>query len=91
LNGQAQKQNVEELVDGILEFEMYIDGQKVEQIKMPTSFTTRRHEVAWKYDLPEGKHQVKLKLLNPQEGYQVRVDNLLVYSSLKPANTWKTN
>ena len=75
----------------MLEFEVYVDGQKLEQIKMPTSFTTRRHEVAWKYELPEGKHQVKLKLLNPQEGYQVRVDNLLVYSSVKPVNAWKTN
>ena len=91
LNGQAQKQNSQELVDCILEFEVYVDGQKVEQVKMPTSFTTRRHEVAWKYNLPEGKHQVKLKLLNPQEGYLVRVDHLLVYSSVKPANAWKTN
>lgn len=90
VTGNAQKLN-KDLPEGVLEFEVYVDGQKVEQVKMPTSFTTRRHEVAWKYQLPEGKHQVKLKLLNPQEGYQVRVDNLLVYSSVKPANAWKTN
>jgi len=30
-------------------------------------------------------------LLNPKEGYQIRVDNLLVYSSVKPVNAWKTN
>jgi len=90
VTGNAQKLN-KDLSESVLEFEVYVDGQKVEQVKMPTSFTTRRHEVAWKYQLPEGKHQVKLKLLNPQEGYQVRVDNLLVYSSVKPANAWKTN
>lgn len=88
--GSAQKLN-KDLPEGLLEFEVFVDGQKVEQVKMPTSFTTRRHEVAWKYQLPEGKHQVKLKLLNPQEGCQVRVDNLLVYSSVKPVNAWKTN
>ncbi|MDP3180570.1 MAG: ADP-ribosylglycohydrolase family protein, partial [Bacteroidota bacterium] len=90
LTGNAQKLN-KDLPEGVLEFEVYVDRQKVEQVKMPTSFTTRRHEVAWKYQLSEGKHQVKLKLLNPQEGFQVRVDNLLVYSSVKPVNTWKTN
>lgn len=90
VTGHAQKLN-RDLPDGVLEFEVCVDGQKVEQVKMPTSFTTRRHEVAWKYQLSEGKHQVKLKLLNPQEGYQVRADNLLVYSSVKPATAWKTN
>ena len=90
VTGNAQKLN-RDLPEGVLEFEVYVDGQKVEQIKMPTIYTTRRHEVAWKYNLPEGKHQVKLKLLNPQEGYEVRADHLLVYSSVKPANTWKTN
>lgn len=90
VTGNAQKLN-KDLPEGVLEFEVYVDGQKVEQVKMPTSFTTRRHEVAWKYQLSEGKHQVKLKLINPIEGYQVRVDNILVYSSAKPANAWKTN
>ncbi|MBW8327034.1 MAG: ADP-ribosylglycohydrolase family protein [Prolixibacteraceae bacterium] len=90
LTGNAQKLN-RDLPEGVLEFEVYVDEQKVEQIKMPTIYTTRRHEVAWKYNLPEGKHQVKLKLLNPQEGYEVRADHLLVYSSVKPANAWKTN
>jgi ADP-ribosylglycohydrolase len=90
VTGNAQKLN-KDLSDGTLEFEVYVDGQKVEQVKMPTSNRTRRHEVAWRYELQEGKHQVKLKLLNAQEGYLVRVDNLLVYSSVKPANVWKTN
>jgi ADP-ribosylglycohydrolase len=90
LTGNAQKLN-RDLPEGVLEFEVYVDEQKVEQVKMPTIYTTRRHEVAWKYNLPEGKHQVKLKLLNPQEGYEVRADHLLVYSSVKPANAWKTN
>jgi ADP-ribosylglycohydrolase len=90
LTGNAQKLN-RDLPEGVLEFEVYVDGQKLEQVKMPTIYTTRRHEVAWKYNLPEGKHQVKLKLLNPLEGYEVRADHLLVYSSVKPANAWKTN
>ncbi len=90
VSGTAQKIN-KGLADGVLEFEMYVDGQKVEQVKMPTSNRTRRHEVAWKYEMQEGKHQVKLKLVNAQEGYQIRVDNVLVYSSVKPLNAWKTN
>lgn len=90
LTGNAQKLN-KDLPEGTLEFEVYIDGQKVEQVKMPTSNRTRRHEVAWKYEMQDGKHQVKLKLLNAQEGYLVRADNLLVYSSVKPVSALKTN
>jgi ADP-ribosylglycohydrolase len=90
VTGNAQKLN-KDSSDGILEIEVYVDGQKVELVKMPTSYLARRNEVAWRYELPEGKHQVRLKLLNAQKGYHVRVDDLLVYSSVKPVNAWKTN
>ncbi len=90
VTGNAQKLS-KDLPEGVLEFEVYIDGEKVEQVKMPTSFITRRHEVAWKYQLSEGRHQIKLKMLNPQDGYQLRVDNLLVYCSVKPLNAWRKN
>jgi hypothetical protein len=37
----------------IFEAEMYIDGKKTETAKFPTNYTTRRHELFWKYELPE--------------------------------------
>jgi len=69
---------------------MYIDGKMAEKFDMPTDFRTRKFEVAWKYQLPEGKHQVKIKVLNPKKGYKVRVDDLITYVSDEVKNAWKT-
>ena len=46
------------------EAELYIDGIVHEKATFPANFTTRRHELFWKYLLPNGKHQIKLKILN---------------------------
>lgn len=79
LTGAAVKD--ESLEDAVLELEMSIDGGEFEAFTMPTNFSKRRHEVAWKYQLPEGTHSVVIKLLNPTAGYQVDVNDLIVYSS----------
>jgi len=47
--------------------EMYVDGELVEEFVMPKDYRTRKCEVAWKYQLPEGKHQVKIKVLNAEK------------------------
>ena len=60
--------------------ELYIDGKLSETIKLPMSFITRRHEIAWKYELGNGKHTVKVKLLNPDNGAECFLSNLLTYS-----------
>ncbi|MGQ8338077.1 ADP-ribosylglycohydrolase family protein [Sunxiuqinia sp. A32] len=67
--------------DYIFNLEMEIDGQLIESYTMPTSFITRRHDVAWKFQLEEGKHQVKVRVLNPREGYKIDVNDLITYTS----------
>ena len=37
------------------EMEVWVDGKLFETAKLPTSFTTRRHELTWKYLLTKGK------------------------------------
>ena len=60
--------------------EMYLDGKKVETAKLPASYTTRRNELFWKYQLPKGKHTVSFKWLNPTKQAEVHVTEMLVYS-----------
>jgi len=60
--------------------ELYIDGKLNGLIKLPASFTLRRHEIAWKYQLENAKHTVKLKLLNPDNGSECLLSSLLIYS-----------
>lgn len=75
--------------DVVIEMEMSIDDSAPEKILMPTSFTTRKLEIAWKYQLTDRPHKVKIVWKNPTPGQKVRVEDVLVYSSKKIENTWK--
>jgi hypothetical protein len=66
--------------------ELYIDNKLIETVELPTSFTTRRYELFWKYQLPKQKHTIRLKILNPDEKYPIRISNIITYSD-SPAVT----
>ena len=59
--------------------ELYVDGKLVEKPVLPVNFTRRRYELAWKYQLPKGKHTVKLKILNPSKENEVKGWDAIVY------------
>jgi len=65
--------------------EVYLDGKKIESPALPTDFTTRRLEVSWKYPLPKGRHSVLVKILNPDDRYDLRNLEFIVLSD-KPAD-----
>lgn len=68
----------------VAEMEIYIDGTLDEKVYMSMKNTSRRLEPAWKYQLKEGDHDVMLKWINPSEDYEIRINDLIVYS-VKPA------
>lgn len=78
-NAQGDKSN------SVFNTELYIDDKKVETIKLPVSFTTRRHELAWNYNLPKGKHTVRLKIANPLPVQKINAGDVIIYSD-KPVN-----
>ncbi len=53
--------------------------------KLPVNFTRRRYDLAWKYDLPKGRHFVRMKILNPSDDYPIRVTGAIIYSD-KPVH-----
>jgi hypothetical protein len=67
--------------DAELQLEMEIDGGAPEKFNMSSNFSKRRHEVAWKYQLTDGPHKVKIRLQNPTPGFEVNAVDLIVYSS----------
>jgi ADP-ribosylglycohydrolase len=83
LKGEAYKKN-NTSADYIFEMEVYIDGQKTETVQLPTSYTTRRYDLCWKYLLPKQKHTVMLKVLNADENYGLRSSECIIFSD-KPA------
>ncbi|MFL5788084.1 MAG: ADP-ribosylglycohydrolase family protein [Flavisolibacter sp.] len=66
--------------DYIFNSKLYIDGKLIEMIKLPVSFTTRRHELAWKYDLQKGHHSVRLKIVNPSNNHPISLGDVIIYS-----------
>lgn len=69
----------------VAKVEVYIDGKLDQTVKMPMRNTDRRVEPAWKYLLPEGHHTVRLKWLNYNKNYTIRINDIMYYSS-KPAH-----
>jgi hypothetical protein len=67
--------------DFVYQMEVYVDGQKIETANIPASFTRRRYDLTWKYQLAPGKHTVRVKLVNPDPGYTMRLRNLFVFGS----------
>jgi hypothetical protein len=64
----------------VFQTEVWLDGKKIESPALPTEFTTRRLEVCWKYPLAKGKHSVRVKVLNPDERYDIRGLAYIVFS-----------
>jgi len=83
ISGDAVKKKAN-AAEYVFEAELYIDGVKTETARLPANFTTRRHELFWKYDLPDKKHNVTIKILNPNDEYEVRASASILYSNKAP-------
>lgn len=70
--------------DITLEADLYIDGEFVETVKMPTLSLIRRLDIAWDYDLTEDSHNITLKTKNIPVGYSITISNLITYSNEQP-------
>lgn len=66
------------------ELQLYINGQADERINLPMKNAARRTEPSWKYQMPEGPYTVKLVWLNHHPDYEIRVNDLIVYSEIQP-------
>jgi hypothetical protein len=80
IKGENKKQGKDASAALVGDVEVYVDGAFYEKVPLPVSFTERRHEMAWKYDLKPGKHTVQLKLLNPNPGMQVYLTEMIMYN-----------
>ena len=84
LKGESAKWD--QNIDHVSKAELYIDGKLVETSELPASYTTRKYDLFWKYQLPKQKHTVRIKLLNPSDKQTIRFDEVIVYSD-KAADT----
>ncbi len=89
LTGSVKKRT--DAYDKVLNLEMIVDDQPPQPFTMPSAFATRRHEVAWKYNLAEKTHTLTIRLLNPDPDFSVSVNDLLVYTGTRQDHAWKSN
>lgn len=59
--------------------EFYLDDQLSKTMDLPLYFIERAHELFYQYEIPEGKHTLKLKVTNPHEKVYLDIRNLIVY------------
>lgn len=59
--------------------ELRVDGELVKTAQWPTDFVTRRFYLFWRYELPEGDHEVEVRLLNPTDEARVMLDGIAIY------------
>jgi hypothetical protein len=69
----------------VAQIRVFIDGRQDQLVKLPMKNTSRRLEPAWKYLLPEGQHNVEIKWDNPSADHEIRINDLVVYSSSSAA------
>ncbi len=59
--------------------EFYLDDQLSKTMDLPLYFIERAHELFYQYEIPDGKHKLKLKITNPHEKVYLDIGNLIVY------------
>jgi len=75
-------------VEHTFEVEMYVDGELAETAALPTNFTRRRFYLFWQYQLPMAKHTVRLKVLNPTDKADLRLDCVVTYADEPAKHTF---
>jgi hypothetical protein len=70
--------------------ELYVDGKMIGKPVLPTGFNSRSQELCWNYDLKQGRHEVKLKIINPAPEAEIRPGEAIIFSSL-PSDGLRAN
>lgn len=83
LRGEAIRRDMNR-PDAVLKVNLYLDGELVEKAAaFPTYFHDRRLDIFWKYQLPEGKHQVKVEVIKDGANALLKSWDYIVYSKGK--------
>ena len=70
----------------VAEVAVYMNGELIETIKLPSLTRIRRHELFWKYQLPKRQYKVTFKWLNPSNDATITFRDVLIYSDAPNVN-----
>ncbi len=72
--------------DRTIEIDMLIDGEKAESLTLSTEWIDRRESAFWKYELPKGKHIVRLEIKNSPKDIEFEINDVIIYDN-QPKNS----
>lgn len=61
--------------------EVMLDGELSETVILPADLNSRKQELYYKYNLPEGEHTLSFRWLNPMPGRNIWINSCIVYES----------
>jgi hypothetical protein len=69
----------EPAVDVVIVAEVSVDGQPAEVVELPTSHARRRYAPFWRYNLPAGRHTVRVKVRTLPPGASLFLERAIIY------------
>ncbi len=63
-----------------LEIDCIIDGELKKTMSLPLYFIERAHEIFYQYEIPDGDHELQIKIKNPHEKVYLEVGDVIVYT-----------
>ena len=83
LRGETVRRN-HELPNSVLKANLYLDGKLIEKAaEFPTDFHDRRLDIFWHYQLSDGKHQVRIEVIEDGGNAVMKSWDYIVYASKK--------
>ncbi|MEG0948634.1 MAG: ADP-ribosylglycohydrolase family protein [Bacteroidales bacterium] len=61
------------------EVAVFMNDQLLEKVYLPIKWNNRKHEIFFKYDLPNADYKVRFEWLNPIEGSDIQVTDAIFY------------
>lgn len=68
--------------DYVALLDVYIDGEKVEQVKMPFDYIVRKYDIFHAYLLKQGEHKVEIRWMNPNPDFRMYYKSHITYSAV---------
>jgi hypothetical protein len=66
--------------DFVALLDVYIDGVKTEQVRMPYDYIIRKYDIYHKYMLKNGDHKIEIKWVNQNPDFRITLKSYVVYS-----------
>lgn len=60
--------------------DIFIDGVKTEQVRMPYDYIVRKYDIYHKYLLPAGQHHLEIRWVNQDPDYRIYFKSYVVYN-----------